>query len=110
MPVHQLTAVSTPASPAPRPVEAAEIYDLGRGVETGAQRVRRLQAEARVLAREQIEVLARDVDAMALRAAEIADGGEAYPAGVRELASRLAADLPLKAQGLMMLMERTSKG
>ena len=112
MPVHQLTAVPTPASPAlpaARAAEAAEIYDLGRGVETVAQRVRRLQTEARALAREQVEALARDVDELALRAAEIAEGGDAYPAGVRELASRIAADLPLKAQGLAILMERTSK-
>ena len=109
MPVHQLTTVPTPASPVARTADAAEIYDLGRGVETVAQRVRRLQAEARILAREQIEVLARDIDELAIRAAEIAEGGDAYPAGVRELASRIAADLPLKAQGLAILMERTSK-
>jgi hypothetical protein len=107
MPVPHLTAVpnDTPASGAP-----AEVYDLGRGVESGAQRVRRLQKEARILAHEQVEILARDLDAIGLRAAEIAEGGDAYPAGVRELASRVAADLPLKAQGLASLMERTARG
>ena len=106
MPVHQLTLSKT----APRALaEPAELYDLGRGVETNAQRIRRLQQEARLLAREQVEILARDLDEMALRTAEIAEGGDVYPAGVRELASRIAADLPLKAQGLAILMERTSK-
>ena len=85
-----------------------EVYNLGRDPETSAQRVRRLQDEARMLAREQVEILARDLNALALRAAEIADGGEAYPAGVRELASRLTADLPQKAQSLTSILERTA--
>lgn len=85
----------------------AEVYDLGRGPEPTAQRVRRLQQEARILAREQVEILARDRNALAARAAEIAEGGDAYPAGVREMASRIAADLPQKTQGLMSIMDRT---
>jgi len=43
---------------------------------------------------------------MAQRAAEIADGGEAYPVGARELASRIAEDLPHKAQLLTALLSR----
>jgi hypothetical protein len=85
----------------------AELYDLGRGPETTAQRVRRLQAEARMLAREEIERLDRGMMEMAALAAEIAGGGEAYPAGVREMASRIAADLPQKAQGLRSIVSRT---
>ena len=88
---------------------SAEVYDLGRGPEPVAQRVRRLQSEARMLAREQVEILSRDLEALAARAAEIADGGDAYPVGVREMASRLAEDLPHRAQGLMSLIERASK-
>jgi len=107
MPVHHLNPVPDCAVASPR--EPAEVYDLGRGVETGVQRVRRLQTEARILAREQVEILAADVSALAIRTAEIAQGGDAYPAGVRELASRIAADLPLKAQGLLTLMERAAK-
>ncbi len=107
MPVPHLTAVPNDDAVSPGP--QAEVYDLGRGVESGAQRVRRLQNEARILAHEQVEILARDLDALAIRAAEIAAGGDAYPAGVRELASRVAADLPLKAQGLAVLMERTGR-
>jgi hypothetical protein len=85
----------------------AELYDLGRGPETTAQRVKRLQAEARMLAREEIERLDRGMMEMAVLAAEIAAGGEAYPAGVREMASRIAADLPQKAQGLRSIVSRT---
>jgi hypothetical protein len=86
----------------------ADLYDLAKGPETTAQRVRRLQDEARMLAREQVEILVRDLNALATRATEIADGGDAYPAGVREMAARIAADLPQKAQGLTSIMDRTA--
>ncbi|HEY2660539.1 MAG TPA: hypothetical protein VGI79_12520 [Caulobacteraceae bacterium] len=102
----QLTAVPTSSSTSSSPT--GEVYDLGREVETGAQRVARLQREVRSLAREQVDALARDLDAMALRAAEIAAGGEVYPAGARELASRIADDLPQKAQTLLSIMGRTA--
>ena len=36
-------------------------------------------------------------------------GGDAYAIGVREMASRLAADLPQKAQGLRVLLNRSAK-
>jgi hypothetical protein len=102
-----LTAVPNPID---TPTIAGEVYDLGRSSETGAQRIRRLQNEARSLAREQVEELARDFTALAVRAAEIADGGEAYPVGVRELASRIADDLPQKAQSMSSLMDRAPRG
>lgn len=60
--------------------------------ETLSARVKRLQAEARELARDHIlalTVLMADVQAVAL---EIAEGGPAYPAGVRDLTRRLAGD------------------
>jgi hypothetical protein len=94
----------------PDPAETAgKVHDLGRVVETGLQRVQRLQVEAHMLAREQIEILDRDLNALALRAAEIADGGDAYPVGVRELCSRLADDLAQQAQTITAIMERTPK-
>jgi hypothetical protein len=102
MAVRHMTAIPSSST-------GAELYDLGRGPETTAQRVRRLQQEARILAREQVEALARDFNALAARAAEIAEGGDAYPAGVRELASRIAADVPQKAQNLMSIMDRTAQ-
>ncbi|KRA66314.1 hypothetical protein ASD79_03270 [Caulobacter sp. Root655] len=88
----------------------AEVYNLSRDPETISQRVQRLQHEARTLAREQIEAMERDLESLARRAQEIADGGEAYAVGVREMASRLASDLPQKAQGLRAIMERSSRG
>ncbi len=84
----------------------AGVYQLGRKPETTSQRVRRLQVEAQMLAREQIEALETALRAAADLAREIAAGGDAYPAGVRELADRIADDLPAKAQTLELLIDR----
>ena len=43
-----------------------------------------------MLAAEQAEQFGAELMEMAARAREIAEGGEAYPVGVRELASRIA--------------------
>lgn len=103
MAASHLTAVpSTPDAGVP----PGEVYDLGREVESGAQRIRRLQQEARMLAREQLEAFERDLNALAERAQEIAEGGEVYPVGARELASRLADDLVKKAQTLESIVGR----
>jgi len=85
---------------------APEVYDLSRGPETTAQRVRRLQSEARLLAREQIEQLVHDLEALSAHARDIAEGGDAYPVGAREMASRMAEDLPYRALSLTALLER----
>ena len=90
-------------------VDPVEVYNFSRGPESTTQRVQRLQREARMLAREQIEAMARDLEDLAKRALEIADGGEAYAVGVREMASRLASDLPQKAQSLKVIMERSAR-
>ena len=103
-----LTAI--PANQAqPEPCNDAELINLGRGAETGAQRLRRLQEEARLLAREQTEELIRDLNALAERTLEIVEGGDAFPVGVRELASRIASDLPEKAKAMTMILDRTAK-
>lgn len=97
-----------PAKPDLRLVQAeAEIYDLMRKPETTADRVKRLQLEARALAVEQVEVLERALLEAAALAREIADGGDAYPLGAREIASRLVTDLPSKAETLKAIVGRT---
>lgn len=96
-----------PAKPDLRLVPAeAEIYDLMRAPVTTADRVKRLQMEARALAVEQVEALEKMLLQASAMAREIADGGEAYPVGARELAGRLAADLPAKAQTLKAVVSR----
>jgi len=104
------TPLNTNGNTAGRLGADSEIYNLGRGPETGFQRVRRLQTEARQLAREEVETLCRELNALAARAAQIADGGDAFPAGVRDMASRLASDLPDKAQGMQLIAERMALG
>jgi hypothetical protein len=83
----------------------AAIYYLDRR-ETTAERVRRLQAEARIVARQHIEQLEHCLLRTAEVAREVAEGGEAYPVGVRELASRLSEDLPEKLLTLRALLDR----
>lgn len=98
---------SPPAKPDLRLVPAeAEIYDLMRTPETTTERVRRLQMEARALAVEQVEALEKVLMQASVMAKEIADGGDAYPVGARELAGRLAADLPSKAETLKAIVSR----
>jgi hypothetical protein len=60
-------------------------------------RIRALQDEARGLAREHITALEAALAQVERLAGEIADGGDAYPAGVRDIARRLAEDCELKS-------------
>ncbi|HXV00162.1 MAG TPA: hypothetical protein VG166_06670 [Caulobacteraceae bacterium] len=88
---------------------AGKVHDLGRHVESGVERVRRLQQETRLLAQEQVEILARDMKALADRSTEVAEGGDAYPVGVRELCSRMADELNQQAQSLIAIIERSPR-
>lgn len=88
-------------------VPESEVYDLGRGPESTANRVKRLQREARLLAREQAEALERKLMETAALAKEVAEGGDAFPAGVREIAARIHTDLDGKEMTLRALVERT---
>lgn len=74
--------------------------------ETVAQRVQRLQAEAKALARDHVKALAAAMVSLEQLAAEIADGGDAYPPGVRDLARRLVEDLDSRVQTLEAINAR----
>jgi hypothetical protein len=76
-------------------------------VETVAQRVRRLQAEAKQLAKDHIHALTAAISEVERMAAEIAEGGDAYPAGVRDLARRFAEDAEARVQTLEAITART---
>lgn len=95
-----------PNQPDLRLVAESEVYDLMRGPQTTADRVKQLQAEARALAVEQVEALERILGEAAVLADEIARGGDAYPVGAREIASRLAEDLPAKAETIKAIVAR----
>lgn len=85
----------------------AEIYDLMCTPETTSDRVKRLQMEARALALEEVEELARTLKAAADIAGRIASGGDAYPIGAREMASRLSSDLPARADSIRAIVAKT---
>ena len=85
----------------------SEVYVLGSGPETRAERVRRMQANARALAREQIEAMTAAMIEVARMAEEIATGGDAYPVGVRELSNRLRTELDNQAKSIEALLRRT---
>ena len=75
--------------------------------ESISDRVKRLQAEARSLAREHVLALQAALREVERLADEVASGGEAYPAGVRELARRTAEECEAKTQTITMLSQRT---
>lgn len=89
--------------------EHSEVYDLGRGPDTVADRVKRLQEEARLLAREEIEAFENQLALAAGMAATIAKGGDAYPVGVRAMAEQMSEELPLRIQSLQAIMERIAR-
>ncbi len=84
---------------------SGELHHLPRP-ESTAQRIRRLQVEARVLVHEQVAAFAQALNDMAVEAEVIAEGGEAYPVGVREMAARVADDLRQKVQTIGAIMDR----
>ena len=79
---------------------------LARPEDTISQRVRQLQAEARGLAHEHVLALRAALQTVEALSADIAQGGEAYPVGVRDIARRLADDIGAKAQTLELLSGR----
>jgi len=70
------------------------------------ERIRKLQAEARDLAREQVEQLKGALLEVQHLSEEIAQGGDAYPPGVRDLTGRLGEEIAAKAQTLDAIMCR----
>jgi hypothetical protein len=75
--------------------------------ETVAQRVQRLQSEAKQLAKDHIKALTTAMVSLEELAAEIAEGGDAYAPGVRDVARRLAEDLDSRVQTLDAIVART---
>ena len=76
-------------------------------IETPARRAQRLMAEAREAADEQVQMLEASLQAVVELAAEIAVGGDAYPAGVREMARRLVEEVQGRVQTLEAILHHT---
>jgi hypothetical protein len=75
--------------------------------ETVADRVRRLQAEAKQLAKDHVHALSAAILNAEQIAAEIAEGGDAYPPGIRDLARRFVEDADMRVQTLEAISSRT---
>jgi hypothetical protein len=74
------------------------------------QRAQRLLAEARAAAREHVDDLEIAMEAAARLSTQIAEGGDIYPAGVRDLCRRLADEAGARRQSLNALAVRLLPG
>ena len=74
--------------------------------DTVAERVRKLQAEAKQLAKDHIHSFTAALTDVERMASEIAEGGDAYPAGVRDLARRFVEDTDARVQTLEAITAR----
>jgi hypothetical protein len=74
--------------------------------ESPAARAIKLYAEARGAALEQVRIVEDSLARVIALSAEIAEGGEVYPAGVRDLCRRLADDLASRSATLDALAQR----
>lgn len=77
---------------------------------TAAARAQRLLAEARAAAMEQVQELDAALAGVAELSAQVAEGGDAYPAAIRDLCRRLSEETPLKAQTLQVIATRSLGG
>lgn len=75
--------------------------------ESLAEQIRRLQSEAKGLARSHVDALKLALMEVERLAAEIGEGGDVYPNGIRELARRFASETDTKVQALMAIVART---
>ena len=73
---------------------------------SAADKIKRLQAEARDLAHGQVEALAAGLSDVARLAAEIAEGGELYPVGARELSRRITEEATKQSLTLSAIIDR----
>lgn len=106
LPTQMTHAPASAPAPVAHKMKSEEIVAAVPPRETRTQRVRRLQEEARALAREQIGEFELLLDATAKMALEIADGGEVYSIGAREICRRLADELPRTLQTLHVISRK----
>ncbi len=87
--------------------EDSELYVLGKGPESRAERIRRMQNNAKALAREHVQSLIEHMADLGQTAEEIATGGDAYHVGIREMCSRLRSDLDVQVKAIEALLQRS---
>jgi len=74
--------------------------------ESPSSRAKRLMAEARSAASEHVSALEGALEAVASLAADVSEGGDAYPVGVRELARQLADETTSRLQTLNAILSK----
>jgi len=90
-----------------RVIAAAQPVKVATGTAASlTERVQQLQAEAKRLASEHVDALRASLLQTQRIAEEIAQGGEAYPAGVRDIARRLGEDSAGRALTIEGIMAR----
>lgn len=78
---------------------------VSAAAESPAVRASRLLAEAREAANEHVQMLEQALLNVMEIAQQIAEGGEVYPVGVRELCRRLAEDSSAKSQTVESMLQ-----
>jgi hypothetical protein len=73
---------------------------------SAGEKIKRLQAEARNLAHGQVEALAAALADVGRLAGEIAEGGELYPVGARELSRRISEEAAKQSLTLSAIIDR----
>ena len=76
--------------------------------ETPSARAKRLMGEARSAAVEHVAALEGALEAAATLAADVSEGGDAYPVGIRELARQLSEETYSRLQTLNAIMSKVS--
>ena len=76
--------------------------------ESPSLRAKRLLAEAKAAALEHTAALESALESVAALAAEVSEGGDAYPVGVRELSRQLSDDVVSRLQTLNAILNRNS--
>ena len=85
---------------------SGQVVTAYKSTETPAARAARHLAEAREAADAQVELLVSEMSVMHGVAQEIVNGGPIYPAGVRDLCSRLLQELEAKAKTIATVMQK----
>lgn len=81
----------------------------GSGEETPAGKIRRLLAEIKEAASDELEELDLAIEQLCAICDSISGGGEAFPPGIREICRGMAEDARSQAKSIDLILQRTSK-
>jgi hypothetical protein len=87
-------------------VPRLSVVSVETKLDSPAARAAHLYAEAQQAAFEQVRALEDGLATVVALAAEIADGGDVYPAGVRDLCRRIGTDLAQRSLTLDAIASR----